>query len=64
MRILRCLKKPKNLGKHLVPAGRKQIITSIKDCVVFTVVHALKDTMSLHVSENLPQPCLPSLIWI
>ena len=51
------------LGKHWVPAGRKQIITALKDCVVFTAVHSLKDKTSSHVSENLCQLCFPSLIW-
>lgn len=49
------------LGKHLVPSGRKQIVTAAKDCVVFTAVYILKDITSLHVSENLIQPCFPSL---
>lgn len=56
-------KKKNHLGKHWVPAGRKQIITAVKDGVVFIAVHTLKDITSLDVSEKLPQICFPSLIW-
>lgn len=52
----------KKKSKHCIPAGRKQIITTVKDYIIFATVNFLKEIASLHVSENLPQPCFPSLI--